>query len=435
MRKAFPNKNSKNHKYSKQQNYSNINNNDNSNNSENDNQFIFNSIEDNKNDIPVWMSPETQKIDNIKKRFHQEIIDYVNYITPKGESLTIREKTFHLLTDIIKKYKPDWKVVLFGSYSQNTPTIFSDLDFLILHKDNSSINFDIKEMYNLMNILKKEEFSKNIRLVKARVPILKATCTITGINIDISMNRQNGCHAALVIRKILKKYYVLKPSIIILKILLTKFNLNESHSGGMNSYLLFHLVYFLLVHKFNKKNNDEKNEYNPNSIISNENDINNIKNTGDKEKVHSSKDKEDKNNNESNPNFEEKKVCDDYKSNNNIIIDNNYKEEEKKYEVNIAVFIILFLKYYGYEFEYEKYGFSLNDNNFGNIFNKDERTDMECSKTICVESIIEQGKDVGKSCFNYGKIVNLLKAAYNKLKLEIENNTCSLLQSLGFPSI
>ena len=434
MRKAFPNKNSKNHKYSKYQNHININNNDNINNGENDNQFIFNSVEDNKNDIPVWMSPETQKIDNIKKRFHQEIIDYVNYITPKGETLTIREKTFHLLTDIIQKYKPDWKVVLFGSYSQNTPTIFSDLDFLILYNNDSSKNFDIKEMYNLMNILKKEEFSKNIRLVKARVPILKATCTITGINIDISMNRQNGCHAALVIRKILKKYNILKPSIIILKILLTKFNLNESHSGGMNSYLLFHLVYFLLVHKFNKKNNDEKNEYNPNNIISNENDTNN-KNIEDKEKAHSSKDKEDKNNNESSSNSEEKKIYNDDKSNNNIIINNNYKEEEKKYEINLSVFIILFLKYYGYEFEYEKYGFSLNDNNFGNIFNKEERTDMECSKTICVESIIEHGLDVGKSCFNYEKIVNLFKAAYNKIKLEIENNTCSLLQSLGFPSI
>ena len=433
MRKAFPYKNSKNHKYSKYQNHININNNDNK--DENDNQFIFNSVEDNKNDIPVWMSPETQKIDNIKKRFHQEIIDYVNYITPKGETLTIREKTFHLLTDIIQKYKPDWKVVLFGSYSQNTQTIFSDLDFLILYNDDYSKNFDIKEMYNLMNILKKEEFSKNIRLVKARVPILKATCTITGINIDISMNRQNGCHAVLVIRKILKKYNILKPSIIILKILLTKFNLNESHSGGMNSYLLFHLVYFLLVHKFNKKNNDEKNEYNPNNIISNENDINNIKNIEEKEKAYSSKDKEDKNNNESSSNSEEKKIYNDDKSNNNIIINNNYKEVEKKYEINLSVFIILFLKYYGYEFEYEKYGFSLNDNNFGNIFNKEERTDMEYSKTICVESIIEHGLDVGKSCFNYEKIVNLFKAAYNKIKLEIENNTCSLLQSLGFPSI
>ena len=60
---------------------------------------------------------------------------------------------------------------------------------------------------------------------------------------------------------------------------------------------------------------------------------------------------------------------------------------------------------------------------------------MECSKTISVESIIEHGLDVGKSCFNYEKIVNLFKAAYNKIKLEIENNTCSLLQSLGFPSI
>ena len=56
-----------------------------------------------------------------------------------------------------------------------------------------------------MRILRREGFSRNIRLIKARVPILKATCSITGINVDISVNRQNGFQAASLIRKILEK--------------------------------------------------------------------------------------------------------------------------------------------------------------------------------------------------------------------------------------
>ena len=98
-----------------------------------------------------------------------------------------------------------------------------------------------------MKILRNEGFSRNIRLIKARVPILKATCSLTGINVDISVNRDNGYKAAKIIRNILAKYKVLKPTIIILKILLKKNNFNDAHTGGMSSFLLFHLVYFFYL--------------------------------------------------------------------------------------------------------------------------------------------------------------------------------------------
>ena len=233
-------------KYKKKTNHSNNNFN---NINFNDNPFIFNFIFNNKNtnEKPEWMSQTTEKIENIDSRFNKEIIEYVDYIVPKNFSLFQRQNTKQRLTNIIKKYKPNWEIVLFGSFSQNTSTVFSDLDFSIISNVNSSRNMDINELIYLMKILRNEGFSRNIRLVKARVPILKATCSLTGINVDISVNRENGYKAAKIIRKILKKHKLIKPSIIILKILLKKNNLNDAHTGGMSSFLLFHLVYFFYL--------------------------------------------------------------------------------------------------------------------------------------------------------------------------------------------
>jgi DNA polymerase sigma len=133
----------------------------------------------------------------------------------------------------------------------------------------------------------------------------------------------------------------------------------------------------------------------------------------------------------------------------NEIDDNNYDEEEednyfsKKEEEsnnnennnNIGFFLFKLLKFYSKEFDYEHLGFSINRSNFGNTFFKVERTDMDCSETICAESIQDQGIDVGRSCYNYQKIINLFKETYDTIKAEKQKNTLSILQSLGFPSI
>ena len=216
------------------------------------NPFIFNTFcnikkeKEKEEDKPEWMSAETKKIQNINSRFNSEIYEYVNYIIPKNYSLSQRQNTKQRLINIIRKYQPQWKIILFGSFSQNTSTIFSDLDFAIISNVDSSRKKDFNELIYIMKILRNEGFSRNIRLIRARVPILKATCSLTGINVDISVNRDNGYKAARIIRNILAKYKVLKPTIIILKILLKINNFNDAHTGGMSSFLLFHLVYFFI---------------------------------------------------------------------------------------------------------------------------------------------------------------------------------------------
>ena len=444
------------------------------NNNNNNKQFILNTIYNKKKKKkkvrPEWMKPETEKIVDINNRFHKEIIDYVNYIIPNNASLLRRLNTIHRLTKILEKYQPNWKILLFGSFSQTTSTVFSDLDFVILNESKySSKNLDIKELYYLMNILRMEGFSRNIRLIRARVPILKATCCITGINVDISVNRQNGFKDASLIRKILEKYQVLKPTIIILKVLLKKNKLNEAHTGGMSSFLLFHLVYFFFIYKFNKKNenytienlsnisesdseiseSDEKDmvSYDSNSELKSF-EKNKYSNSDGMitTKAISSTSEECNSNDDSNifkngalscNSEEDRKIVDDSDEDDDSdddekILINSFRDDEN--EINIGAFLLLLLKFYGFEFDYVNYGFSLNKNNFGSIFIKAERIDMDCSDTICAENIQEQGIDVGKSCYNYGKIVELFKTTYNKINIEKQKNTCSILKALEFPT-
>ena len=81
---------------------------------------------------PIWMKIETQAITNSSERFGKELMDYYYYIIPQNWSLSERQNTILNLTNIIKKYNPNWKVLLFGSFSQNLSTVFSDLDFCII---------------------------------------------------------------------------------------------------------------------------------------------------------------------------------------------------------------------------------------------------------------------------------------------------------------
>jgi non-canonical poly(A) RNA polymerase PAPD5/7 len=209
------------------------------------------------NTKPEWMKEETEKIEDVYMRFNQEILDYIDYITPKGWTNAKREITIDKLKQIIKSYNPNLNVILFGSYYQNTSTIFSDIDFTIID-NNSYISYEIGELYNLMKVLKFNGFSDDIELIDAKVPILKGTNSLTGIKFDISFNRLNGFEDSLLIKKIIEKHPIIRRAIIILKILLKINDLNEPYHGGMSSFLLFHLVYFFhLIFEDEINNNND----------------------------------------------------------------------------------------------------------------------------------------------------------------------------------
>ena len=436
------------------------------------NNFFLNNLPKGK---PNWMSAETEKIEDNYQRFSKEIMEYVDYIIPNNKSFSIRQTTVQLLKQIIKMKRPEWKVHLFGSFKQGTSTVFSDLDFEIIIDNDSSRKRDIDELFFLMKILRKNDFSNNIRLIRARVPILKATCTKTKISVDISVNRHNGYQAADLIKKIISRHKIIKPIIIIIKILLKIHDLNESHKGGMSSFLLFHLVYFFYIkyknEEINYSSNSTKEIKNKPMKINNEifteesaesDDDNSDSKSEESHKITkapSFTEDEDSNviqNGSSSSGYseaEQKSESNDYElgnliklsntsnsseeSNNNINNVNFGKNNEitDNFEnINIVDFLLNFLNYYGFIFNYIEEGIKISENETCETYFKAERLNMDCSDTISAESIQEANVDIGKSCFKYEYIRLIFKNAYNTIKDKMKKNTLSILNALNFPS-
>lgn len=445
----------------------------NNNNISENNIFIFNNIYVNNlpKGRPDWMSEDTEKIEDKKLRFNKEIFEYMNYISPNNKSFSMRQTTVQILKQIITRKRPEWKVHLFGSFRQGTSTIFSDLDFEIIIDNTSSRKRDIDELFYLMKILRTNDFSNNIRLIRARVPILKATCTKTGISVDISVNRHNGYQAADLIKRIIFRHKILKPMIIIIKILLKINNLNESHTGGMSSFLLFHLIYFFYIKykkgEINSSSNSGWEEKKPKAKINNEiftedsvdsDDYNESKSEeshkitkavsftedDDSNLIHngsSSSDSDIEQKSDSNDNEIGNMLKLPYSSNsteeyNNIFDENmNGKESLDDYEnINIVDFLLNFLNYYGLTFDYNEQGLKVLENDSCETYFKAERYNMDCSETISVESIQEPNVDIGKSCYKYDKIRMIFFETFNRIKEYMNDNKNSVLQALNFPS-
>lgn len=353
------------------------------------------------NKKPDWMNEETQEIKDAEKRFNREIFDYIDYITPQGLNKIKRELTFNKFKLLVKEHFPDWKVYKFGSFCQNISTVFSDIDITVVNNENndsdnennesksnndndsdSSFNLDfgsfmeVYELEKLKDVLETTGFSYDVEIIKAKVPILKGTNFVTDVKFDISYNRLNGYKDALLMNKIMDENKIIRQAIIILKILLKVKNLNQPYTGGMNSYLLFHLIYYFHINLLNGSiESPFLNYYLKFSYFS--------------------------------------------------------KNDEKPL---IISYISEFLKFYGTEFNFDLYGISLNKDNLGEKFLKLYDYEMDNYDYICIEGISDKHINIGKSCFKYEKIINLFKNVYHQIEREKEQNSLSILKKLGFPS-
>jgi DNA polymerase sigma len=129
-------------------------------------------------------------------RLHHEIIDFYDYIKPKGDENNLRQATIKELKTLITKKWPMWQVKVFGSFPNNLHLSDSDID-IVVFKNNyfnfSTDNFtqydlfmnDSEMLSELFKHLTLTCFAKEIRYVDARVPILKVKAK-GGINLDIS---------------------------------------------------------------------------------------------------------------------------------------------------------------------------------------------------------------------------------------------------------
>ena len=189
------------------------------------------------------------------KKFNDELIEYINYMSFNVEVFEQKVKTFISLENIIvERHRLNYILKIYGSFMQGLYTKYSDIDVVVNTNDFfKDKKFELSHFKYLSMLLYNRKYSSMEGVIaKAKYPILKYKDNINNTNIDISINKDDNDDIflnSLFINEIISKYRILHHSIIILKLLLKINEKNGNNPTGMSSFLLFHFVYFFFFKK------------------------------------------------------------------------------------------------------------------------------------------------------------------------------------------
>jgi len=197
----------------------------------------YKSIDEEK--LAPWMSRSTQKIRNTLVRFHNEIIDFVNYVTPSKEDHILREKSLEKLTKVLIEIIPTAKILPFGSFATGLYLPHGDIDLVIIENEMNPVLL----LNKIAKCLMKNADYDSINVIRsAKVPLIKLVEKSTNLNFDISFNKLDGVKQLKELQKGLEYYPEMKYLLMIMKCFLKQRDLNETYTGGIGSFLLFCLI-------------------------------------------------------------------------------------------------------------------------------------------------------------------------------------------------
>ena len=103
------------------------------------------------------------------------------------------------------------------------------------------------------------------------------------------------------------------------------------------------------------------------------------------------------------------------------------KNGKKDTELTLGHYIVGFLDFYGFQFNYEKVGISIRNGGF--LY---QRTD-EGKHLLSIENFQDTSQDMGKSCFKFKKVVETFKFARDSLYYPSQSPVVSYLNGFIFP--
>ncbi|ORX50017.1 hypothetical protein BCR36DRAFT_412511 [Piromyces finnis] len=216
---------------------------------------------------PLW-APFKRYSGTFEERLHEEILDFVKYITPNTSEINTRLYTIDKLREKLHHRFPDSKIECFGSFSTGLFLPTSDLDIVVYRPggDKNSASYaanptqgnQSKNLNKIARHIRSNGFFINKVIRHSRIPIIKAEDDLTHYSIDISYNQESGVPAIKYIKQNIKKYPALKPLVYILKHFLYINDMNEVFTGGLGSFSVVCLVLSFL--KFYTKIFYEKEE-------------------------------------------------------------------------------------------------------------------------------------------------------------------------------
>ncbi|KEP50652.1 putative nucleotidyltransferase [Rhizoctonia solani 123E] len=186
---------------------------------------------------------------NPSEMLHQEILAYVDYISPTERERRTRSMVVTLIKNTIMSRWPDAIVQAFGSYETGLYLPLGDID-LVISSDSIARASPASSLNWIARALKDRGLAHSVRIIaKAKVPIVKFVTTWGGFKVDISLNQVNGVSAGKIINNFLAQLPALRPLVFVFKAFLSQREMNEVYHGGLGSYSVFCMVLsFLQLH-------------------------------------------------------------------------------------------------------------------------------------------------------------------------------------------
>lgn len=171
---------------------------------------------------------------------HYEVVNFARGISPTEIEKAARDSVIRVVKDVTKMRWPVSRVDLYGSYANGLVLPLGDLDLCL------SIEGDvdtIETLYKLARIFRGlPAFVKKVEVARARVPIVKLVFRKGNVHCDICVNNRNTLRSVRFIRKSIREYRALVPLTLVVKYLMAQKGLDDTQTGGLNSYGITLLV-------------------------------------------------------------------------------------------------------------------------------------------------------------------------------------------------
>ena len=212
----------------------------------------------NKKFINYHLDFNQEKNIYVIKCLAKDLLEFELYVTEHiKKSANIHDELIKNVQNAVNECSQDYEVHLYGSHATNLCLPWSDLDVVLIsknnNKNNQQISLEAKHLLlsKLYENLKQQPWVKDINYISgANIPIIKLFSIAKYNNIPIDISIQDEKHFGLrcvdLVKQFMNKYESLKPLVLALKNILKKAKLNDPFKGGISSYgLILMIVYFL----------------------------------------------------------------------------------------------------------------------------------------------------------------------------------------------
>ncbi|KAJ8575209.1 hypothetical protein ON010_g4004 [Phytophthora cinnamomi] len=150
---------------------------------------------------------------NVYACLHEEIMDFVGFISPTPQELSSRAQLVEEMREIVKGLWPEATVETFGSHYTQMFLPQSDIDMVL---------FGVPEgkapLFKLAQCLEEKELVSYLEVIdKARIPIVKMVHKASDIHVDVSFNVAGGLATGDLVKHYMRVYPSFRPLTLVLK--------------------------------------------------------------------------------------------------------------------------------------------------------------------------------------------------------------------------